>query len=440
MRMGLAAAVTCGLSFAGICFAQSATAPTMTASAPLSVEPESFAVRNVLLFDGEQVRGRATVFVRAGRIERISAPDADVPRGYRLFDGRGRTLLPGLIDAHVHVSTTSAASALRQELRFGVTTIFDMFTVPDGVEVLRGERSRDAPDEAGLRMAGIGATVPGGHPTELSSPQQLPIPTIDDPAQAQAFVDARISEGSDYIKIVLDDGHSFGTPNIHYRIMSQDLLRALVRAAHRRGKLVVVHIMSEQQAREALDAGADGLAHTPIGRDLSPDFGAFVRRHHAFVITTLSAEHWFCGTSRGERLLADPRLGPYVEAMWRGGLSLPYPHTPPAPCAAADASLSRYLAAGVPILLGTDSPVPGTTYGISMYDELTRSVEDGLAPPLALRAATATPAQVFGLADRGRVEVGRRADLVLVRGNPTQDISDIANIEAVWKRGTLLER
>jgi imidazolonepropionase-like amidohydrolase len=75
-----------------------------------------------------------------------------------------------------------------------------------------------------------------------------------------------------------------------------------------------------------------------------------------------------------------------------------------------------------------------------MYDELTRSVEDGLAPPLALRAATATPAQVFGLADRGRVEVGRRADLVLVRGNPTQDISDIANIEAVWKRGTLLER
>lgn len=401
---------------------------------------DSFAIRDVRLFDGHAVRSHANVLVRSGRIERITAANVRVPPGYRIIDGRGRTLLPGLIDAHVHISPSAADSALRQELRFGVTTVLDMFATPDGVPVLQRERRRDASDEADLRMAGIGATVAGGHPTELLGAGQQPIPTLSDPAQAQAFVDRRIAEGSDYIKIIYDDGHSFDTPEIHYKMMSVELLRALVRAAHRRHRFAVVHIMSESQARAALEAGADGLAHLPIGAALSTDFGKFVAAHHAFVITTLSTEHWFCGASRGRALADDPRLSPYLEGSWRSGLVLPHSDLRIASCVAADAAIGQLSRAAVPLLLGTDSPVPGTTYGISMYDEITRSVEDGLTPVEALRGATATPARIFHLDDRGRIAPGRRADLVLVRGDPTVQISDIANIEAVWKSGRQLDR
>src|SRR5271165_6685354 len=109
---------------------------------------------------------------------------------------------------------------------------------------------------ADLRSAGYLATAPGGHGTEYG----LPVPTLTRPDEAQAWVDARIAEGSDYIKVVYDDSVEYGLDKPK-PTLSKAVLKALADAAHTRGKMAVMHIGSLQQALDAIDAGADGLVH-----------------------------------------------------------------------------------------------------------------------------------------------------------------------------------
>jgi imidazolonepropionase-like amidohydrolase len=134
-------------------------------------------------------------------------------------------------------------------------------------------------DWADLRSAGYLATVPGGHGTEYG----IQVPTLTKPEEAQAWVDARIAEGSDYIKIIYDDALEYGskkpTPTL-----DKTTMKAIIDAAHARGKLAVVHIGSLAQAEDAINAGADGLAHLFVGATSDPGFGKLVAAHHAFVV------------------------------------------------------------------------------------------------------------------------------------------------------------
>jgi imidazolonepropionase-like amidohydrolase len=218
-------------------------------------------------------------------------------------------------------------------------------------------------------------------------------------------------------------------------------MRAVIQAAHKRGKLVVVHILSEQQAREALLAGADGLAHMFRSETVSSDFGQFVASHHAFVIPTLSTLYWDCGKSDGPAVLVDRRLGPYIHEEWRSRLEIPKPDsTKNRLCSGTDQGIRQLMQAHVPILAGTDAPIPGTTYGASVHSELALLVHDGLTPIQALESATSIPAQSFHLSDRGWIRPGMRADLVLVEGDPTSNILATRNIVAVWKGGVPVQR
>ena len=157
------------------------------------------------------------------------------------------------------------------------------------------------------------ATAPGGHGTEYG----LRIPTLTSPDEAQAFVDARIQEGSDYIKIVYDDGKLYGR---NIPTLDKPTMTALVAAAHKRGKLALVHVMTLAAARDALEAGADGLAH--IFLDVPPDggFAALAAAHHAFVVPTLSVVASMSGVPAGSTLGADARLRPYLSATNLSGL------------------------------------------------------------------------------------------------------------------------
>jgi imidazolonepropionase-like amidohydrolase len=106
-----------------------------------------------------------------------------------------------------------------------------------------------------------------------------------------------------------------------------------------------------------------------------------------------------------------------------------------ASCDGTVEAIRAMAARGVPVLAGTDAPAPGAAYGASIHRELELLVRSGLMPTQALVAATSAPARAFGLADRGRIAPGLRADLVLVEGDPTTDIHDTRRIVAVWKRG-----
>jgi imidazolonepropionase-like amidohydrolase len=388
-------------------------------------------IRNVRIFDGSRVLAEDTVIVRNGKIAEIGKR-LSAPTGAQVIDGSGQTLLPGLIDAHTHVF----GEALKHALIFGLTTELDMFTdYRMAAEIRRQQAAGKSLDAADLFSAGTLVTAPKGHGTEYG----FPIPTITGPGEAQAFVDARIAEGSDYIKIIYDDGSTFGR---RFENISKATLAAVVAAAHKRGKLAVIHIGSLQGARDAIDAGADGLAHLFIDRPPDPDFGRFVAAHHAFVVPTLTVLESLSGTPSGASLITDPNLGPYISLADAANLnkSFPFGAGVKSSYAAAEETVRQLKAAHVPILAGTDAPNPGTAHGASIHRELELLVQAGLTPMEALASATSIPAQQFHLTDRGRIARGLRADLLLVNGNPTTDIKATRNIASVWKFGALADR
>jgi imidazolonepropionase-like amidohydrolase len=393
----------------------------------------AFVVRDVRVFDGERVREHRSVVVRDGVIERVGEANFAAPADVPVVDGRGRTLLPGLFDAHVHLSD-SVEVDLRQALALGVTTVLDMWNGGARLERIEALRAADAPDVADVRTAGTGATAPGGHPAQMGGG---PFPTIADSADAQAFVDARIAEGSDYLKIIYDDLSSLGK---HAPMLDRATLRGLVAAAHARGKLAVVHVLSEWQARDAIEAGADGLAHLFTGDTVSPDFARLAAAHHVFVTPTLSVLFGDCGQAIGARIAADTLLRPYIRPSMRARAAMTFPPRAGTSCAGTREAVRQLAKAGVPLLTGTDSPIPGSTYGASVHGELALLVGAGLTPLQALAAATSAPARAFRLADRGMIAPGLRADLVLVDGDPTTDVHATRRIVAVWKRGVKVER
>jgi imidazolonepropionase-like amidohydrolase len=406
----------------------------LVALAPAAARAQStFVVRDVRLFDGERVTEHRSVVVRDGVIAQVGDATLSAPAQAQVVDGRGRTLLPGFIDAHVHLSEETEAD-LRQSLAFGVTTDLDMWNGGARFERIKALRASDPPDVADVRSAGFGATAPGGHPSQMGGG---PFPTISDSADAQTFVDARIAEGSDYLKIIYDDLSSLGRKQ---PMLDKRTLAGLVAAAHARGKLAVVHILSEWQAKDAIEAGADGLAHLFTGATVSPDFAKLAASHHVFVAPTLTVLYGECGQAIGAKIANDSLLRPYIRAAVRGRAAMSFPPRQGKSCEGTKEAVRQLVRAGVPILTGTDSPSPGQTYGASVHGEMELLVGAGLTPVQALTAATSAAARAFRLTDRGTIASGKRADLVLVTGDPTTNIAATRRIVDVWKQGVAVKR
>jgi imidazolonepropionase-like amidohydrolase len=344
-----------------------------------------------------------------------------------VVEGSGRTLLPGLIDAHVHTW-----QHFELPLVFGVTTQVDMFT---GVEVMQRIKQQMAEGrngrEADVFSAGTLVTAPGGHGTEFP----VKIPTLEKGGDAQAFVDARIAEGSHFIKIVMEDGYG----DHHFNSLDIATVKAVIDAAHRRGKLAVVHISSLKDARAALEAGADGLAHLFVAPALSQEeadgLARLAQAKGAFVVPTFSVLESIAGVKPRD-LLDDPQVAGLLDREERGALQTGYGPAPrPAILAAPKMVTNSMRRAGVPVLAGTDAGNAGTQYGASLHHELAALVDAGLTPREALVAATSAPAKAFRLGQRGQIAKGYKADLVLVEGNPLQDIGATRRIVEVWKDG-----
>lgn len=415
--------------------AQSPAHPSdQTSSATQATSPPSaFVVRHARVFDGTRVLPPNTdVFVKDGRIQSVGV-NLKVPAGTPEIDATEDTLLPGLIDSHTHIW----GDALKQALIFGVTTELDMFSeITADKEARANEAAGQSLDRADFRTAGTLVTVAKGHGTEYG----LKIPVLDSVGDAQAFVDARIAEGSDYIKIIYDDGTEFGIAPIP--TLSKEELFAVVAAAHKRHKMTVVHIGSQAGARDAVEAGADGLAHPFEDSPPAADFAELVKKHHAFVVATLTVNESASGTPSGASLVTDPELVPYIDAATAANLKMGFPKHAGSKVNFdyALASVKQLHEAGVPVLAGTDAPNPGTAHGVSIHRELALLVQAGLTPEQALVAATSLPTKTFGLNDRGRIAPGLRADLLLVKGDPTKTITDTRAIISVWKMGVEDER
>ena len=414
-----------------LCGALAVSAPTVVDAQATAVSQNTRVVfYNVDVFDGYRLLRSRTVIIENGMIQSVNAAEFKPPaESSTNIEGRGMTLLPGLIDAHAHIG--GGEQPFEQAAALGVTTVLDMWGDPGQLAPLEKEIARgEHPNAADFRTAGTGATVPEGHPTEMGGP---PIPTLKPDDDIQSFVDARFAEGSDYLKIMYE--HAYPT-------LSLKKLRALVLAAHKRNKIAVTHESKQFEGLAEMQAGVDGVEHifddTPITREF---IETAVATHMVFT-PTLSIVQAVGGDPSGSALATDPRFEPYLLGWALQILITKLPHevTKKHHYEIAKAAVRALHDAGVTILAGTDAPNPDTSYGVSLHQELLLLTQCGLSPEEALRAATSGPAREFGLIDRGRIESGRRADLLLVKGDPTKDVRATRDIVGVWKAGIPIDR
>ncbi|GAA3206921.1 amidohydrolase family protein [Dactylosporangium siamense] len=381
---------------------------------------------NAKVFDGTASRDWTSVRFAGGVITGCSAAPI-AQDGDEVIDAGGGTVLPGLIDTHVHL----VPGALAQSLTFGVSTVLDMFSKPDLVARAK-EEARSRPDVADVRSSGIGATAPGGHPSLMYAP----IPTLTAAAQAERFVADRVAEGSDHLKIISGVGGLWPA-------LDPGTITALVAAAHDRGLVVVAHVSSAAGVEEVVSAGVDVVAHVPATGELDQALVERIAAAGIAVGPTLATIENTLGEPGGAAVAADPRLAEALGDAWTRRLTSGVPswsgrRMPP--YSRAEGTVRRLAEAGVTLLAGTDAPNPGTVFGASLHRELELLVRCGISPARALAAATTEPARVFGLPDRGRVAVGQRADLVLVSGDPLTDITATRAIQRIWRAGTACDR
>ncbi len=441
-RIAIATVVATTTAIAGCSHGGPAAAPDApvrqadtTDVVPSPAAANSFVIRGARVFDGERDLGETTVIVANGRIASTGAEaDQAGSAGLTIIDGSGRTLLPGFIDAHVH----AWGDAQRDMARFGVTSALDMHGVAERLPALR--QQRDAMEDSGqadLWAAGYAITAPRGHGTQYG----FPVPTIDDSTDIEAFIGARIDEGADYIKLIIEDLGAYRSPRA-LPTLTPAQVDAVVAATHARGRLAVAHVSALRDARTAIAAGADGLVHVFVDAVVDDRLVAAMRERDVFIIPTLSVVASFAGRGDGAELAADDALQALLSAEQRGSLG--------ADVNALGArgerldhaidSVRKLHLAGVGILAGTDAPNPGTAHGISMHGELELLVRAGLTPAQALAAATSVPAERFGLTGRGRIAPEARADLILVDGDPLADITATRHIVTIWKNGYVVDR
>ena len=388
------------------------------------------AIRDVRLFDGESVIDSATLVLADGRVESAGV-GVEIPDGAEIVDGAGRTALPGLVDAHVH----AFGRARRDAVRFGVTTMLDMFRPPDDLATIRAERDSTATiDRADLYSAGFLATAEGGHGTQYG----IEVPTISTPAEADPWVAARVEEGSDWIKIVIENGEGWGgdLPSL-----DDATIRALVDAAHARNLLAVAHASTRAEALRAIAAGVDGLVHAFADAPADEAFLAAARDSGIFVVPTATVMAGAFGASGEGWLAGRERIAGRLSPEQRRSLAQAFPgaegRTDRMPRLLDN--IAAMHGAGVPLLAGSDAPNPGTAHGASLHHEMRLMADAGMAPVEVLRAATSTPARIFALDGRGCLQPGCRADVVLVDGNPLDDIAATADIVSVFRNGRRVE-
>jgi imidazolonepropionase-like amidohydrolase len=416
---------------------------------------ETIALTHVRIIDGTGAAPveDATIVMDDGRI-RAAGRDARVPAGARILDRRGRTALPALISDHSHVGQvggtdtgaknyTRAAitAALAQYRRYGIGTVVALGNNGPLFDVLRREAHAGAlaTDLFGVDQ-GIG--VPDGAPPQSMlkvGPDQLFRPATAE--EARDAVRRMAASGTDLVKVWLDDFG--GAMKVK---MAPDVYGAVIDESHRRGLRVAAHVHDLADAQAIVAAGADILAHGIRDRPVPAAFAAELKRRGIWYIATLQLDEATTAWAEQQpwtrtpfaRAALSPALATQVDdPAWRAR-TLADPKA-----AAARASLAMNLrnlktleAAGVRIGFGTDSGAsPVRVPGIAEHRELALTVQAGIAPLRAIRIATHDAAALLALSDRGTIAAGKRADLLVVAGDPARDIAAVDHVVETWENG-----
>ena len=391
--------------------------------------PDTLVLSGARIIDGtgtEPVRGRSVVVEKG--VNTAVVEDARAPRGNGV-DLAGHTLLPGLINSHVHLclgAEADPARAMREEplaltaikallraretARAGVTTVRDLGGREYAELAARRAIQEGLIDGPRIVAAGRPVCMTGGHGHWLGR-------EADGPDDARKAVREQLKAGADVIKIiatggVLTPGVEPGSPQMTFEEM-----RAAIEEARKAGRRTAAHAMAATGISEAIDAGITSIEH---GVYLTEEIVAHMRRDGTFLVPTLNAP---AAIATGGLAAGIP------EYMVRKSEQVVPPHV---------ASFQLAHRAGVRIAAGADSGTPLNFHG-SLLPELTLMVKYGMTPLEAIRSATVTAADCLGLGEvTGRVAPGYAADLIAVAGDPAERIETLADLKLVLVNGRIV--
>ena len=366
----------------------------------------------------------ATILVRDGRIV-ASGPSntIQVPAGADRVALDGKTVIPGIINAHGHV--TSPAD-LRTYGAYGVTTVFSLGDEPASVFAARAAQSTPSLDHARVFLAG-------------------PVLAPTSPEDARVKVAGVADQKVDIVKIRVDD--NLGTTTK----MAPDVYRAVIDEAHKRGLRVAVHLFYLADAKSVLDAGADYIAHSIRDADVDADVISKLKQHNVCVSPTLMREVSTFVYESTPPFFSDSLFLAHANRDWMAALAKPEAQSAmrASPSAqrykrgleVAKRNVAHLSEAGVPIAMGTDTGPRGRFQGYFELMELEQMVSAGLTPRQALTAATRDAARCMKLdRDLGTIEPGKWADFVVLDASPLADIANVKRIASVWIAGNRVAR
>jgi imidazolonepropionase-like amidohydrolase len=353
-------------------------------------------ITDVQVFTGEKVIRVTDVGVKDGVITHLRPKLARQHSATQVVDGEGYTLLPGLVNTHVHVWFPIQ---LQQAAQAGVLAVCDMHGSAFTTQFLR--QFQETAGSARYYAAGSGATVPGGHGTQFG----IVVPTIDSTTSARQFALDRIAEGVDYIKILREPMR----PTLSFAQID-----TIIKTAHEQGVKVVAHVSRCADGVELARLGVDGLVHIWFDRAMTDEeLQVFEQREDFFIVPT---------TLTNMKLLSflEEQAEKPKETLDSLGLLN---------------EIKRLHSVGVQMLVGTDPPNFGINHGSDLYEELILLAAAGIPAQECLAGATVESARYFGLTGPLPIQVGVAADFLLVKGDPLKAMEALRDLEGVWQKG-----
>ena len=405
--------------------------------------PNPIVLRAARLFDGtsDTVIRNGVVVVQGNHIVAAGA-NIDVPANAQVIDLGDATLLPGLIDSHVHLTEENGdnyylqyfQTLMRQPAEQAIlATTFARKTIDAGFTTVRNVGASDYVD-VGLRNAinngwavgprmlvavhAIGATA--GHGDSDPIPPTKGVPSLgpidgvcNGPAECRAAVRYQIKYGADVIKFMPSGGVLSLSDPVDAPELSQEEMNAIVEESHHWGRKVAAHCHGDAAARMAVQAGVDSIEH---GSFIKPETLALMRDKGVYLVPTLLAGEWL-----GGRL---DKFPPAIATKAKAAL------------AARSDMFRSAVKIGVKIAFGTDSAV--SPHGMN-GKEFALMTGLGMSPAAALRSATSVAASLLGVDDRGTLAAGKLADIVAVPGNPLDNITAMEHVTFVMKDGVVVK-
>lgn len=353
-------------------------------------------IENVNIFTGENYIRETNIVFDDKSIIAISE-NIDIYKNATIIDGTNKTIIPPLVNAHVHIWSPAA---LKESLQAGIFANLDMHTTDEAANNLR--TYNDSLGYSKYYSSNAAATVPNGHGTQFG----IPVPTINDDVNAEQFVQDRLAENADYIKVIREP--------LWATLTKQQSLN-VIKEAHKNSVIAVGHSHILEESITLTKQNIDGLVHIWIDKKAENETLSLMKKSNVFMAPTI---------------LVTEALLKLRKNAGRGNDDLTTEEVLQ--------EIKKAHDAGISILSGTDSPNMQFNFSDQLFDEMEMIKRAGLSNIEVLKSATTNTYTAFSMDGFDELKKGAIPNFVLIDGNPVSDLKEIRNKKMIYQNGQLV--